>query len=250
MNYKLTILTILTSFVLFGQSNLEGTDVYQSGYDYYNLRVNNLKEFKFRDIKIKEIRQTTLHSYYNIDLKKTDSSFYLEYVIKFDSINNVVSVLYDFMKEYISNEKLISKNSEVLLPVNRNELNSIDRLYKFATIDDTIFYNFYENIYEYDEFGGELKSIRIVRPLRDGIINGVYIQELKNENIRYKNYFKDDLLIKKEMYIDEKLEWTTEYFYQTIQTRYNTLNLVEKIIEQNENGDKYEINLEYIFNKQ
>jgi hypothetical protein len=251
MKYKLTLLFFLTSYILFGQNSLEGTNVYQSSINYYNLRVKDLNEFKFSDLKLKEIKQSTLFTKYNFELKISDSTYYLEYILKFDTLNNISSVLYDFSEEYTSKEKIDSIKSNGLIPgpVNRRVLNSKDRLYKFASLNDTIFYNYYENIYEYNENGSELTAIKIIKPQRDGIIDGVYKSENNQENIRYKNYVKNNILYKKEMYVNEKLFWTTVYIYKTIKTKYQTMNLIEKIIEQEEslNKNKYEISLEYIF---
>ena len=54
---NLTFITALVSFILFGQSNLEGTDVFRTSVDYYNLRIKKLKEFKYSDTKIKNYVQ-------------------------------------------------------------------------------------------------------------------------------------------------------------------------------------------------
>lgn len=250
MKYNLILITILFFSSLFSQSPSNGSDIFQVGYEYPNLRVWNLTQFKYGDIKMKEIRQSTLRIFFDTELNQIDSSEYLDYVVRFDSINNIKSVLFDFEIEENLNEILENTNKNVYRSVNAKELNPIDRLYKFQSLNDTVFYNYYENTYVYNDYG-DLDKIKIIRPYRYGVVDGVYYMQYNTEDFQVKNYTVDDLLVKRETYKEEVLMHTTEYFYQTIQTRYKTFHLLEKIIEQveGESGSRHVISIEYIFEK-
>lgn len=229
---------------------MEGSDIFLSGYEYPNLSVWNLTQFKYSDIKMKEIRQSTLRTFFDAELNQIDSSEYLEYVVKFDSLNNIKSVLFDFEIEENLKEILEGTNKNVYRSVNAEELNPIDRLYKFKSLNDTVFYNYYENTYVYND-NGDLDEIKIKRPHRSGVVDGVYYMQYGTDDFQVKNYTVDDLLVKKETYKGEVLIHTTEYFYKTIQTRYKTFHLIEKIIEQveGESLSREVITIEYIFEK-
>jgi len=236
MKIILTIFLILTKTIAVGQK----------GILYDDLRVDIFDE-KIFFLNIKEIEQSRNYTetYKLANGKDTINSYStIQYVLKYDSLNRIQSVFYDFEKEFSYNERVLDARNFGQKPIDVNLSNS--NLYPFYNENDTIYYNYYEYTYIYNKLNKQLESIKYSSSFRY-IIDGVFIQEKKYKDVCYKNTYDNNELIKKEMYSDGKLTWTTEYYYKTMLSKEQEIKLLDKIIEKSENNKKtvIEYNLKY-----
>lgn len=220
------IITIIYSLIL-------TIAIGQKGVLYEDLRVD-IFDSKFNFLKIKEIEQSKKYTetYKLANGKDTINSYStIQYVLRYDSLNRIQSVFYDFEKEFSYNDRLLDARNLGQKPVDIILSNS--NLYPFYNGNDTIYYNYYEYTYIYNKLNKQLESIKYSWPLRY-IIDGVFLQESKYMDVCYKYTYDNNEITKREMYSEGKLTWTTEYFYNSIYSDGEEIKLLSKIIEKSE----------------
>lgn len=122
--YNFFVILLLTSNIIFGQNEI----------NYQNLKIDT-HDINFRNLKIKEIEQIRTYR----DSIKTNGN--LEYVITYDSLSRVSSVLFEFESEY-SNNEFVNK-----LETNPTQIefhNSKEKLYVSYNLNDSTYYNYFE----------------------------------------------------------------------------------------------------------
>lgn len=231
MKYTLIVIFLIVHNCFYAQTKIEFPS---------DLKFDPLN-YELSLLKIKEIEQISKHSYFNSSsqvLDSVNSTFGLDYVLSYDSNNRLISMKYDFAKEFDLN--ILSDNAPVQIEIHNAE----DKLYKFSIGKDTAFYNYYEREYIYSN--GSINSIKFHTPIRS-FYDGVFIQEHIPMNQCEENIIEKGLLIKKQLFRDGKLTWTIEYYYKTFTINNREINLLERLIEKSENKIQIETRLKYSF---
>jgi hypothetical protein len=177
----------------------------------YSLKILGVKEVEIFNVVLKDDTTQAENGNYNIiDMK---------YVIKYDSINQLVSINYNF-REHLDYEILADNKTLSITPNTDNKF-----LHSLIYSNDTILFSSWVNLYYYE--GSYLKDIKIERPQR--IEDGVYISKRIIENIKFESITEGELLKQKKIYHEEKLFSTIEYEYTTIKRNDKQFQLLTKI---------------------
>jgi hypothetical protein len=190
-------------------------------------------------LKIKKVEQISKYNFYNDTtslLDSINSEFGLDYVFTYDSIFHLISMKYDFQPEFDLN--IPSDDGPVQIMIH----NADSRLYKFSMGKDTTYFNYYEKEYIYNY--GSLELIKIHKPLR-WVIDGVFIQEYLPSSECIENTIRDGIIIKKEIFREGKLSWTTEYYYKSFTIDGREIKLIERIIEKSQTRIERETRINY-----
>jgi uncharacterized protein with von Willebrand factor type A (vWA) domain len=234
-----SLFKFLVSFLLifyinncFGQENLP----------FYTLKVD-LINYDLNRLYIKEIQQIKTYKETVQSINKSDSIVTystLEYVIKYDSLNQTKTVFFDMEKDYAYNA---NRKGIILFDSNNlnklNPLNPVENLHPFISDKDTIYYNYYENVYQYED--NQLKLIESKIPLRY-FYEASMLKKSKPKDLSDKNYFENKEL-------NFKGFTTTKYYYKWYFLDKKLVKLVSKVIEKfdDENNTKIIHKLKYKF---
>ncbi len=177
----------------------------------YSLEVLGVKEIEIFSIVLREDSTEAENENYHV--------IYMDYVINYDSINQLTSINYNF-REHLDYHILPDNKTISITPNTDNKF-----LHSLIYSNDTILFSSWVNLYYYD--GSYLKNIKIERPQR--IEDGVYIVERIVENIKFENTTEGDLLKQKKIFHDEKLFSTINYEYTTFKKNDRQFQLLTKI---------------------
>lgn len=179
--------------------------------------------YEIKQLKIKRIKQTHT-SYWNTNngFTKIDSSFYFDYIVEYDSLGRITSYKYDFELEY--GGSLISDPEGSITVYFHNDSSRLERI---IGSEDTIYYNYYENVFLYNGFN-QIESIKVIRPYRS-IIDGVYLVEHPKEAMRIEELYSDNLLIKRTKYANNVLVLTETFEYEAFKIGENPVHLLSGV---------------------
>lgn len=176
-----------------------------------------------KQLKIKQVEQ--YHSWVwkpGSSLEDLDSSFNIDYIVTFDSLQRVSSFKYDFQQEY-GGSLMTGPNGPITIYAH----NDSSRLKKLIYDSDTVFFNYYENVFSYNDFG-EVEQIRVIRPFRS-IIDGVFLAEFPKSKEHTDEFFEDGVLILRKFYRDGELIQTEKFEYKTFKEGDHTIKLLHKV---------------------
>lgn len=187
----------------------------------------NPYSYELKQLGIKRIEQSHI-TYWNSNngFTKIDSSFYFDYILAFDTLGRIASFKYDFQKEY---EGSVMAGPEG--PITVYFHNDSSRLEPVIRFEDTVFYNYYENVFLYNEFN-QIESIRVIRPYR-AVIDGVYLAEHPKSKVHIEELYNDDLLIQRSHYTDDSLYFTETFEYQPFWTGEKQIQLLHRVTNNN-----------------
>jgi hypothetical protein len=207
---------------------------------YYNLKVDIINADLTR-ICIKEIQQIKKYKETVQSINKKDSVISystLEYVIKYDSLNQTKSILFDMEQDYVYNsyrKGIIIYDSIKLIEL--KPLNPVENLYPFISNKDTIYYNYYENIYRFED--NQLKLIESKIPNRY-YYEASTLKKSKPKDLSDKNYFENK-------HLNFQGWTTTKYYYKRYFLNKKLVKLVSKVVDKldDENNTKIVYKLKY-----
>jgi hypothetical protein len=212
----------------------------QENIPYYTLKVDIIN-YDLNRLSIKEIQQIKTYKETVQSINKRDSIVTysaLEYVIKYDSLNHTKTVFFDMEKDYAYNA---NRKGIILYDSNKlsklNPLNPEENLYPFISDKDTIYYNYYENVYQYED--NHLKLIESKIPNRY-FYEASMLKKSKPKDLLDKNYFENKAL--------NLQGWiTTKYYYKRYFLNKKIVKLVSKVVEKfdNENNTTIVYKLKY-----
>jgi len=76
-------------------------------------------------------------------------------------------------------------------------------------------------------------------------MDGVFIQEYLPSSECIENTIRDGIIIKKEIFREGKLSWTTEYYYKSFTIDGREIKLIEQIIEKSQTRIERETRINY-----
>lgn len=182
----------------------------------YNLKQLNIKKVEQYHTWVWKAEST---------FEDLDSSFNIDYIVEFDSLQRISSFKYDFKPEF---HGPIMSGPEGSITVYIH--NDSSRLERTIYASDTVFYNYYENIFIYNELN-QLESVKVVRPYRS-IIDGVYLAAFPKTKEETDEFFEDGLLTLRKFYRDGELITTERFEYKSYQEGDLTVNLLHKVFRE------------------
>lgn len=178
------------------------------------------QSYQLKDLKISKIEQ------YSISKIKDDTvnNYFLDFVVKYDSLQVITEFLDDFLKLY--NHEIFNKNQELKLSLKKD---SSQYYFHSNSGKDSAFYRFRLSNYHYKN--GELEKILIKEPIRY-ILDGIYIAEYKKgDNFEIIQQYENRLIKKEKHFKDGKCIIEKEYFYQIIIENHREYCLLDKVVE-------------------
>ncbi len=177
----------------------------------YSLEHLEVKEIEIFRIVLKDDTSETEN--------RNISVIYMDYLIKYDSVNQLRSINYNFRR--LQDYELLPDGKTVwITPKTDSKF-----LHTLKYANDTIPFSSWINIYRYE--GSGLKNVEIERSVR--IEDGVFIVKRIPENIKYEHTTEGELLKQKKIFHDEKLYATIEYEYITLNKNDRQFQLLTKI---------------------
>ncbi|GAB5416084.1 MAG: hypothetical protein Crog3KO_06980 [Crocinitomicaceae bacterium] len=196
--------------------------------------------YALKQLKVKSIEQRSHWIKPNrTDTTIIDTSTFLQYAVDYNESNKVVSFKYDFEREYDLNG-MDARDARIL----RAYRNDSSRLHLRISNGDSTYYNYYENIFHYDDYHG-LMRIEVVSPSRM-FIDGVYMRPPSAKVITTKDYYENVKISKREVFEDDTLIKTLYFEYLVVSDKSSTYYLLSKLEEHTEtNTHFYTIDYEF-----
>lgn len=207
------LLFFFLPFLTFGQEPFTFPEDFEVDPNSYLVRMMNFKRIE------------QIHTYYfkkKEDSMRIDSNVVFDYIVEFDSNRCISSFKYDFQKEY-KRTVMAGINGQVELYM----LNDTSRLERMIRGLDTTYFNFYKNVFVYDK-DRQLEQIKILRPDREGILDGVFIG-YKSDRLTQIETHENNLLMKREVFLNDVLHCTETYKYTSLSVGESTFPFLQRI---------------------
>lgn len=186
--------------------------------------------FEMKMLNLERIEQ--FHSTYfydNQDSSHVDSNHVFEYIVEYDTVGRILSFKYDFQKEY--GRTIMSSPEGQVAIYGFNDTSSLEVLIRNG---DTTYYNYYENHFNYNQFN-ELENIKITRPYRGGVIDGVFIREPEQDKIVVEKDYVDNELSHLTVFLNGVIQYAETYNYSSLIKKDMRFKVLTEIIRESSN---------------
>lgn len=189
-------------------------------------------QFEIKQLGIRRIEQS--HTTYwnsNNGFTKIDSTSHFDYIIDLDSSGKVSSFKYDFELEFQPITRFSPLKQSIDGSVTIYIHNDSSRLQQVIYNTDTVFYNYYENVFKYNQLN-EIESINVIRPYRS-IIDGVYLVEHEKNTSRIEEKYAEGLLIQRTYFVNNELVNTETFEYKMFSIGDRGFRLLHRLTRNN-----------------